>query len=93
LQWILDKQDLLKERQKDLKFLSEEEYWKLQIFFTNGSVVLLIDESFYVCETTYYNFVITFQIFPKKYRSSINGSYVCVFGIQSRGMKYYDFLM
>lgn len=36
LQWILDKQDLLKERQKDLKFLSEEEYWKLQIFFTNG---------------------------------------------------------
>ncbi|XP_066110540.1 cyclin-C isoform X1 [Saccopteryx bilineata] len=35
LQWILDKQDLLKERQKDLKFLSEEEYWKLQIFFTN----------------------------------------------------------
>ncbi|KAK2512269.1 Ccnc [Columba guinea] len=36
LQWILDKQDLLKERQKDLKFLTEEEYWKLQIFFTNG---------------------------------------------------------
>lgn len=36
LQWILDKQDLLKERQKDLKFLAEEEYWKLQIFFTNG---------------------------------------------------------
>lgn len=36
LQWILDEQDLLKERQKDLKFLSEEEYWKLQIFFTNG---------------------------------------------------------
>ena len=35
LQWILDKQDLLKEHQKDLKFLSEEEYWKLQIFFTN----------------------------------------------------------
>ncbi|KAM7060995.1 cyclin-C isoform 1-T1 [Acridotheres tristis] len=36
LQWILDKQDLLKERQKDLKFLTEEEYWKLQIFFTNA---------------------------------------------------------
>jgi cyclin C len=35
LQWILDKQDLLKERQKELKFLSEEEYWKLQFFFTN----------------------------------------------------------
>lgn len=26
----------MKERQKDLKFLSEEEYWKLQIFFANG---------------------------------------------------------
>uniref|UniRef100_A0A8C6DA55 Cyclin-like domain-containing protein n=1 Tax=Moschus moschiferus TaxID=68415 RepID=A0A8C6DA55_MOSMO len=35
LQWILDKQDLLKECQKDLKFLLEEKYWKLQIFFTN----------------------------------------------------------
>ncbi|MBN3305735.1 CCNC protein, partial [Amia calva] len=35
LQWILDKQDLMKERQKDLKFLTEEEYWKLQIFFAN----------------------------------------------------------
>jgi len=36
LQWVLDKQDLMKERQKDLKFLTEEEYWKLQIFFANG---------------------------------------------------------
>ncbi|XP_012789134.2 cyclin-C-like [Sorex araneus] len=35
LQWILDKQDLLKEPQKDVKLLSEEEYWKLQIIFTN----------------------------------------------------------
>ncbi|XP_062896950.1 cyclin-C isoform X4 [Mobula hypostoma] len=35
LQWILDKQDVMKERQKDLKFLAEEEYWKLQIFFAN----------------------------------------------------------
>ncbi|TRY90843.1 hypothetical protein DNTS_020869 [Danionella cerebrum] len=35
LQWVLDKQDLMKERQKDLKFLSEEDYWKLQIFFAN----------------------------------------------------------
>lgn len=42
LQWILDKQDLLKERQKDLKFLTEEEYWKLQIFFTNGKTVLFL---------------------------------------------------
>ena len=37
LQWVLDKQDLMKERQKDLKFLTEEEYWKLQIFFANGA--------------------------------------------------------
>ncbi len=36
LQWVLDKQDLMKERQKDFKFLTEEEYWKLQIFFANG---------------------------------------------------------
>lgn len=36
LQWVLDKQDLMKERQKDIKFMSEEDYWKLQIFFANG---------------------------------------------------------
>lgn len=41
LQWVLDKQDLMKERQKDLKFLSEEEYWKLQIFFANGICYIL----------------------------------------------------
>lgn len=41
LQWVLDKQDLMKERQKDLKFLSEEEYWKLQIFFANGMLHFL----------------------------------------------------
>uniref|UniRef100_A0AAY5KH96 Cyclin-C n=1 Tax=Esox lucius TaxID=8010 RepID=A0AAY5KH96_ESOLU len=35
LQWVLDKQDLMKERQKDMKFMTEEEYWKLQIFFAN----------------------------------------------------------
>ncbi len=31
---------LLKERQKDLKFLSEEEYWKLQIFLLMLSMAL-----------------------------------------------------
>lgn len=36
----MDKQDLMKERQKDLKYLSEEEYWKLQIFFANGICLL-----------------------------------------------------
>lgn len=35
MQWVSEKQDLLKERRKDLRFLSEEEYWKLQVFFTN----------------------------------------------------------
>ncbi|CAN0296319.1 unnamed protein product [Lampetra planeri] len=34
-QWILDKQDIMKERQKDLKNLTEEEYWKIHIFFAN----------------------------------------------------------
>ena len=46
LQWVLDKQDLMKERQKDLKFLSEEEYWKLQIFFANG-ICLILCQTFY----------------------------------------------
>ena len=35
LQWILDKQDLLKEHQKDLKFLSVEELKNYRYFFTN----------------------------------------------------------
>lgn len=43
---MLDKQDLMKERQKDLKFLTEEEYWKLQIFFANG---------IYICVTVFYS--------------------------------------
>lgn len=34
-QWILDKQDLLRERQHDLGILSEEEYQKIFIFFAN----------------------------------------------------------
>lgn len=34
-QWILDKQDLLRERQHDLQILSEEEYQKIFIFFAN----------------------------------------------------------
>lgn len=34
-QWILDKQDLVRERQLDLQVLSEEEYQKICIFFSN----------------------------------------------------------
>lgn len=34
-QWILDKQDLVRERQLDLQVLSEEEYQKIFIFFSN----------------------------------------------------------
>ena len=34
-QWILDKQDLLRERQHDLKILTEEEYQKVMIFYAN----------------------------------------------------------
>lgn len=34
-QWLLDRQDLLRERHGDLQMLSEEEYQKLMIFFAN----------------------------------------------------------
>lgn len=34
-QWILDKQDLIRERQIDLAILTEDEYSKLFIFFSN----------------------------------------------------------
>ncbi|PVD19140.1 hypothetical protein C0Q70_21704 [Pomacea canaliculata] len=34
-QWMLDKQDLYRERQQDLKELTEEEYQKIMIFFAN----------------------------------------------------------
>lgn len=39
-QWILDKQDLVRERQLDLQVLSEEEYQKIFIFFSNFIQVL-----------------------------------------------------
>lgn len=39
-QWILDKPDLIRERQYDLQFLTEEEYQKLFIFFANLTQVL-----------------------------------------------------
>lgn len=34
-QWLLDRQDLLRERHADLQLLSEEEYSKVMIFFAN----------------------------------------------------------
>ncbi|XP_064649185.1 cyclin-C-like [Lineus longissimus] len=34
-QWVLDKQDLMKERATDLKVLAEEEYNKIMIFYAN----------------------------------------------------------
>lgn len=34
-QWLLDKQDLIRERQHDLAILTEEEYQKIFIFFAN----------------------------------------------------------
>lgn len=39
-QWLLDKQDLVRERQHDLSILTEEEYQKLFIFFSNLIQVL-----------------------------------------------------
>lgn len=35
-QWLLDKQDLIRERQYDLSILTEEEYQKIFIFFASG---------------------------------------------------------
>ena len=34
-QWLLDKQDLTRERQYDLKILGEDELQKVMIFFAN----------------------------------------------------------
>ena len=34
-QWLLTKQDLARERNQDMQILSEEEYQKLLIFFSN----------------------------------------------------------
>jgi len=34
-QWIVDRQDLIRERQNDLQFMSEEEHQKILIFFCN----------------------------------------------------------
>ncbi|XP_071453761.1 cyclin-C [Hetaerina americana] len=39
-QWLLDKQDLIRERQHDLGILTEEEYQKIFIFFANFIQVL-----------------------------------------------------
>lgn len=35
LQWIVDRQDVLKERQEDLKVISADDYQKILIFFAN----------------------------------------------------------
>ncbi|KAF4525631.1 hypothetical protein B566_EDAN001230 [Ephemera danica] len=39
-QWLLDKQDLIRERQHDLMILTEDEYQKIFIFFANFIQVL-----------------------------------------------------
>ncbi|XP_050438321.1 cyclin-C [Adelges cooleyi] len=39
-QWMLDKQDLVRERQLDLQVLTEEEYQKICIFFSNFIQIL-----------------------------------------------------
>uniref|UniRef100_A0AC34R2Z9 Cyclin-like domain-containing protein n=1 Tax=Panagrolaimus sp. JU765 TaxID=591449 RepID=A0AC34R2Z9_9BILA len=40
-QWILDKQDLLRERASDLKTLSEDEYQQVMIYFVNYIHILV----------------------------------------------------
>lgn len=37
-QWLLDKQDLIRERQHDLSVLTEEEYQKIFIFFSSSKL-------------------------------------------------------
>jgi len=37
-QWLLDKQDLIRERQHDLLVLTEEEYQKIFIFFSSSKL-------------------------------------------------------
>lgn len=39
-QWIVDKSDLIRDRQIDLQHLTEEEYVKVMIFFANFIQVL-----------------------------------------------------
>lgn len=34
-QWLLDRQDILRERQADLKVLTEDEYQKIMVFYSN----------------------------------------------------------
>jgi len=40
-QWLLDKQDLVRERQHDLSILTEEEYQKIFIFFSNSKLKIM----------------------------------------------------
>lgn len=40
-QWVLDRQDLIRERHHDLGILSEEEYQKIFIFFANCKFELI----------------------------------------------------
>lgn len=46
-QWVLDKQDIQRFRQQDLKALTEEEYQKIMIFFANCEYILYIHISSY----------------------------------------------
>jgi len=41
-QWILDPDDLMRERQEDLAVLSQEEYQKIIIFFANCMYNLVV---------------------------------------------------
>lgn len=60
----------MKERQKDLKFLSEEEYWKLQIFFANGVCMCIFKHKFY---------------FTKVLSVNMHCNYICFSVIQALG--------
>lgn len=53
----------MKERQKDLKFLSEEEYWKLQIFFANGMCMCVLKHKLHFTKIASVNINIQLYLF------------------------------
>ena len=58
-QWLLDRQDIVRERQADLKVLNEDEYQKLMIFFAGCEYLARCTNYMYFCTP----FIVTLLIF------------------------------
>lgn len=54
-QWLLDKQDLVRERQHDLSILTEEEYQKIFIFFANSKLIDICFQQNFTFQFIYVN--------------------------------------